>query len=69
MSRYSGKCIILISVYLFTEIEAGKELGLMRETVVRWVGAGKFNINRIEIVVFIPSEEVESIKSNRRLKK
>lgn len=54
-----------ISDFFYTESGAADALGVRRQTIWRWIKAGKFNIQRIGAVVFIPKEEVELVKKRR----
>lgn len=51
--------------YFYTEGQAAEQLGLNRITIWRWIKAGKFNIQRVGGVVFIPREEIESLMRTR----
>lgn len=51
--------------YFCTESQAAKLLGVNRATIWRWIKAGKFNIQRIGSVVFIPKWEVELMKEKK----
>jgi len=49
--------------YFCTESQAAELLGVNRVTIWRWIKAGKFNIQRIGSVVFIPKWEVDLLKA------
>ena len=51
--------------YFYTEGQTAELLGVNRITIWRWIKAGKFNIQRVGSVVFIPKWEVELIKETR----
>ena len=48
--------------YFYTEGQAAELLGVNRITIWRWIKSGKFNIQRVGSVVFIPKWEVDIIK-------
>jgi len=50
-----------------SEIEAAKELGVSRRTVVRWVREGKALGHKVWGVVLIERAEVERLKAGRGL--
>jgi excisionase family DNA binding protein len=54
--------------HFYTESQAAKELGINRITIWRWIKSGRFNIQRIGKVVFIPKWEIDIIKSQQRVK-
>jgi len=49
--------------YFCTESQAAGLLGVNRVTIWRWIKAGKFNIQRVGNVVFIPKWEVDLLKA------
>lgn len=49
--------------YFYTESQAAELLGVNRITIWRWIKNGRFNIQRVGSVVFIPKWEVESLKA------
>jgi len=53
--------------YFCTESQTAELLGVNRITIWRWIRKGKFNIQRIGSVVFIPKWEVELLKTKRRV--
>jgi excisionase family DNA binding protein len=53
---------VQISDFFYTESGAADALGVRRQTIWRWIKAGRFNIQRIGAVVFIPKNEVELVK-------
>lgn len=55
-----------IADYFFTETQAAKELGVNRITIWRWINSGRFNIQRIGRIVFIPKWEVEILKTKTK---
>lgn len=50
--------------FFCTESQAAKELGVNRITVWRWIKNGRFAIQRIGRVVFIPKWEIEILKES-----
>jgi excisionase family DNA binding protein len=48
--------------YFYTESQAAKQLGLNRITIWRWIKAGKLNTQKIGGVVFIPKEQIDSLR-------
>ncbi len=48
--------------YFCTESQAAKLLGVNCVTIWRWIKGRKFNIQRVDNIVFIPRWEVELIK-------
>ena len=58
-----------ISDFFYTESEAADALGVRRETIWRWVKAGRFNIQRIGTVVFIPKKEIELVEKKKEAKR
>ena len=47
----------------YTETQAAKTLGVNRITIWRWIKDGRFDVQRVGGVVFIPKREVELIKT------
>ena len=45
-----------------TEAEAAKALEVNRITIWRWIKDGRFDVQRVGGVVFIPKDEVELVK-------
>jgi excisionase family DNA binding protein len=54
-----------ISDFFYIETEAAIALGVSRPTIWRWIKQGRFNVQRFGSVVFIPKDEVESVKKRR----
>ena len=52
-----------ISDYFYTEDQAANQLGINRITIWRWIKAGKLNVQKVGNVVFIPKEEINTIKT------
>ena len=51
-----------ISDFFYTENQVAKVLGISRMTVWRWIKDGRFDVQRVGGVVFIPKDEVELVK-------
>ena len=51
--------------YFCTESQAAELLGVSRITIYRWIKSGRFNIQRVGNVVFIPKREIELIKESK----
>ena len=54
--------MIKILDYFYTEKQASELLSVNRITIWRWIKKGRFNIQRIGGVVFIPRGEVDILK-------
>lgn len=52
-----------IAEFFYTESQATKVLGVSRTTIWRWIKGGRFDVQRVGGVVFIPKREVELIKT------
>ena len=52
--------------YFCTESQAAELLGVNRITIWRWIKGGRFNVQRIGGLVFIPKWEVELIKERKK---
>jgi excisionase family DNA binding protein len=50
------------SDFFYKESGAADVLGINRITIWRWIKQGRFNVQRFGSVVFIPKDEVESVK-------
>ena len=51
-----------ISDYFCTQTQVAKLLGVSRMTIWRWIKDGRFDVQRVGGVVFIPKDEVELVK-------
>ncbi len=51
--------------YFCTGSQAAELLGVNRITIWRWIKSGKFNIQRVSNVVFIPKDELELTKESK----
>ena len=52
-----------IADFFYTETEVARVLGVNRITIWRWIRHGRFDVQRVGGVVFIPKREVELIKT------
>lgn len=57
-----------IADFFYTESQVAKVLGISRMTVWRWIKDGRFDVQRVGGVVFIPKDAVESVKKGGRMK-
>lgn len=57
-----GDTFMKIADFFYTETEAAKVLNVNRITVWRWINNGRFDVQRVGGVVFIPKDEVELVK-------
>jgi excisionase family DNA binding protein len=53
---------VKISDFFYTESGTADALGVNRITIWRWVKQGRFGVQRVGGVVFIPKDEVELVK-------
>ena len=51
-----------IADFFYTESQVTKVLGVSRTTIWRWIKQGRFDVQRVGGVVFIPKDEVELVK-------
>ena len=53
--------MIKIADLFYTEVQAARLLGVNRITIWRWIKEGRFNVQRVGRVVFIPKSDVEEL--------
>jgi len=54
-----------ISDFFYTGTEAARVCSVSRITIWRWIKQGRFDVQRVGSVVFIPKDEVELVKKRR----